>query len=226
MRLFFLLLLVNNLLLAQSNFDKGLKFLEQKKYVQAKPFLELAYKENPRNYEAIDKLGEVAFHTQNWDEAIYYGKKLVVAFPKNADYWFKYGGALGMKAKNCNKFKALGMIDDVKEAFETSAKLDAKHINTRWALVMLYIELPGIIGGSEEKAQKYANELMNLSKVDGYLSKGYIDIYFKRYAQAEVHYKKAHEIGHSKTTFEKLYDLYSNKMKNKAKAEDLKNDFY
>lgn len=226
MRLFFLLVFVSNVLSAQSNFEKGVKYLEQKKYVQAKPYFELAYRENPKNYYAIDKLGEVAFHTQNWDEAIQYGKKLVVAFPKNADYWFKYGGALGMKAKNCNKFKALGMIDDVKEAFETSAKLDAKHINTRWALVMLYIELPGIIGGSEEKAQKYANELMNLSKVDGYLAKGYIDVYFKRYAQAEAHYKKAHEIGHSKTTYEKLYDLYANKIKNKAKAEDLKNDFY
>lgn len=166
-----LLLLFSTLIFAQSNFDKGLKLLDQKKYAQAKPFFELAYQENPKNYEVIDKLGEVAFHTKNWDEAIHYGKKLIVNFPKNADYWFKYGGALGMKAKSVNKFKALGMIDDIKEAFETSAKLDAKHINSRWALVMLYVELPGIIGGSEAKAQKYASELMNLSKVDGYLAK-------------------------------------------------------
>lgn len=210
---------------SQSNFDKGMKLIEQNKYAQAKPFFELAYKENPKNVDAIDKLGEVAFHTQNWDDAIKYGKKLVVSFPKNADYWFKYGGALGMKAKSVNKFRALGMIDDIKEAFETSAKLDSKHINARWALVMLYIELPGIIGGSETKAQKYANELMNLSKVDGYLAKGYIDVYFKRYENAELNYKKAHEIGHSKTTFEKLYDLYLNKLKIASKAQELKINF-
>lgn len=210
---------------SQSSFDKGVKLIEQSKYFQAKPFFELAYKENPKNVDAIDKLGEVAFHTQNWDDAIKYGNKLIAMFPKNADYWFKYGGALGMKAKSVNKFKALGMIDDVKDAFETSAKLDAKHINTRWALVMFYIELPGIVGGSEAKAQKYANELMNLSKVDGYLAKGYIDVYFKRYDNAELNYKKAHEIGHSKTTFDKLYDLYLNKLKNKTKAEELKAKF-
>jgi hypothetical protein len=40
------------------------------------------------------------------------------------------------------------------------------------------------------------------------LAKGYIDEYFSRYAKAESNYKKAHEIGNSKTTFQKLYDLY------------------
>jgi hypothetical protein len=30
----------------------------------------------------------------------------------------KYGGALGMKALEVNKFKALGMIDEIKESFE------------------------------------------------------------------------------------------------------------
>lgn len=130
-----------------------------------------------------------------------------------------------MKAKSVNKFKALGMIDDVKEAFETAAILDKKHIDTRWALVMLYIELPGIVGGSEIKAQGYADELLKLSTVDGYLAKGYIDVYFKRYAKAEIHLKKAHEIGRSKTTYEKLYDLYLNKLKNTEKAQKLKADF-
>lgn len=210
---------------SQSSFEKGQILLEQKKYLLAKPLFENLLKENPKDYKVIDCLGEIAYHTQNWDEAIKYASKLKTTFPKNADYWFKYGGALGMKAKNSNKFKALGMIDDIKEAFETSARLDAKHINVRWALVMLYIELPGIIGGSESKAQKYAGELMNLSKVDGYLAKGYIDVYFERYLQAEVNYKKAHEIGHSKTTFEKLYDLYLNKLKNKEKAQKIKNEY-
>ena len=36
--------------------------------------------------------------------------KLKVSYPKVAKYWYKYGGTLGMKAKESNKFKALGMI--------------------------------------------------------------------------------------------------------------------
>jgi len=130
-----------------------------------------------------------------------------------------------MKAKSVNKIKALGMIDDVENAFLTAAKLDTKHIESRWALVILYIELPGIVGGSESKAIKYSNELMELSKVDGYLSKGYIDEYFDRYKKAEANYIKAHEIGNSKTTFQKLYNLYLNKIKDKTKAIKLKEQF-
>jgi tetratricopeptide (TPR) repeat protein len=210
---------------AQTNFEKGQKMMEQKKYLAAKPFLESAIKENRKEYKAIDYLGEIAIYSQNWDEAIACGKMLVDAFPKNADYWYKYGGAMGLKAKTVNKFKALGMIDDIEKAFLTAVKLDSKHIETRWALVIFYIELPAIVGGSETKAQKYANELISISKVDGYLAKGYIDIYFKRYQDAENFFRKSYEIGHSKTTFNKLYDLYLNKLKDKQKAQKLKEEF-
>ncbi|MFC4817470.1 tetratricopeptide repeat protein [Flavobacterium sp. GCM10023249] len=219
------LVLFSQIIVAQTNFEKAEKLFQQKQFDQAKPLLENEYKNKPNDAKVVEYLGDIAGHQKQWDNALFYYTKLRDKNPKSANYQFKYGGALGMKAKNSNKFKALGMIDDVKEAFETAAKLDSKHIECRWALVVLYIELPGIIGGSESKAQKYANELLTLSKVDGYLAKGYIDVYFKRFDKAEVNYKKAHEIGHSKITFEKLYDLYLNKLKNKEKAQKLKTDF-
>ena len=222
---YFIIAITANSLWAQSNFDKAEKLFQQKQFAQAKPLFEQELKARPADLKATEYLGDIAGHQKRWDDALFYYQKLKEKQPKVADYQFKYGAALGMKAKNSSKFKAVGMIDDVKEAFETAAKLDSKHIPSRWALVVLYIELPGIIGGSETKAQKYSNELLVLSKVDGYLSKGYIDTYFKRYSQAEKHYKKAHEIGHSKITYEKLYDLYLNKMKNKEKAQQLKTDY-
>lgn len=225
MKYFWIVLLFPVFLWSQSNFDKGVKAFEEKKYSIAQQFFESYQKDHPTDFKTKEYLGDIAGHQKKWDEALSYYKKLKLQFPKSANYHYKFGGALGMKAKSVNKFKALGMIDDVKEAFETAAILDKKHIDTRWALVMLYIELPGIVGGSEIKAQGYADELLKLSTVDGYLAKGYIDVYFKRYAKAEIHLKKAHEIGRSKTTYEKLYDLYLNKLKNTEKAQKLKADF-
>ena len=224
-KIHWIVVLFSTSLFSQPNFEKGEKLLLQKKYSEAKNYFQELLKSHPNHAKTIEHLGDIAGHQKDWDAAITNYKKLKVSYPKNANYWYKYGGALGMKAKESNKFKALGMIDEVEESFLTAAKLDVKHIDTRWALVMLYIELPGIVGGSEKKAQKYADELMLLSKVDGYLAKGYIDVYFKRYAKAEIQYKKAHEIGNSKTTFEKLYDLYLNKLKDKAKANKLKEQF-
>ncbi len=211
--------------MAESDFEKAEQLYKQEKYEQAKMLFEVYLKSNPKNYKTIEYLGDIAGHQEQWDEAIKQYKVLKIQFPKIATYWYKYGGALGMKAKSVNKFKALGMIDEIETSFLTASKLDAKHIDSRWAMVMLYIELPGIIGGSEKKALKYSNELMELSKVDGYLSKGYIDEYFNRYKKAEINYIKAHEIGNSKTTFQKLYYLYLNKLKDKTKAIKLKQQF-
>jgi tetratricopeptide (TPR) repeat protein len=221
----FIILLITFNMMAETDFDKAEKLYKQEKFDQAKVLFESYLKSNPNSYKTVEYLGDIAGHQKKWDEAIKHYKILKLQFPKTANYFYKFGGALGMKAKSVNKFKALAMIDEIETSFLTAARLDAKHLESRWALVMLYIELPGIVGGSEKKAIKYADELMELSKVDGYLAKGYIDEYFKRYKKAEVYYLKAHEIGNSKTTFQKLYNLYLNKLKDKTKASKLKQQF-
>lgn len=192
---------------------------------EAKQMFQDYLKSHPNHSKSIEYIGDIAGNQKQWNEAIEYYQKLKISFPKNANYWYKYGGALGMKAKESNKFKALGMIDEIEESFLMAAKLESKHVETRFALVMLYLELPGIIGGSEKKAQKYADELMRISSVQGFLAQGYIDAYFKRFVKAELNYKKAFEIEPSKITFEKLYDLYLNKLKDKSKATKLKDQF-
>jgi tetratricopeptide (TPR) repeat protein len=130
-----------------------------------------------------------------------------------------------MKAKDSNKFAALGMISNVKAAFEKAIILNPKHLEARWALIELYLQLPGIVGGSERKALHYANELSRLSTIDGYLSKGHIAEYFERYLEAEKHYKKAVEIGKSKKSYQILANLYKNKMRQPEKAKSVLEDF-
>jgi len=207
---------------SQSNFEKAEKLFEAGKYEQAQIAFETLLKANPSDLKTIEYLGDIAGKYKSWDKAIVYYKKLKDLKPSQADYFYKYGGALGMKAKETNKFKALGMIDEVKASFFKAVSLNPKHIEARWALIELYIQLPGIVGGSESKAIKYSNELSQLSAVDGYLSRGHIEEYFKRYESAEKQYKKAFELTKSKTAYQKLYNLYLYKMKNAEKAKQLK----
>lgn len=225
MKYFICLFFISLNLFSQSNFEKGEKLFAQKKFKEAKVSFHNYLEEHSSDVKTLEYLGDIAGHNKDWDEAIKCYEKIKKLNPQNANYHYKYGGALGMKAKESNKFEALGMIDDVENSFLTAVKLDKTHIDSRWALVMFYIEIPAIIGGSEKKAQVYANELMQLSKVDGYLSKGYIDVYFKRYKNAEINYKNAHIVGNSQTTFDKLYDLYLNKLIDKVKAQKIKTEF-
>ena len=212
---FFLLLPM--IIWSQSDYGKAEKLFEAGKYDQAKPVFESFLKENPSHLKTIEYLGDIAGHTQSWDKAIGYYKKLKQLKPNEANYYYKYGGVLGMKAKESNKLVALGMIGEVKESFEKAIELNPKHIEARWALVMIYIQLPGIVGGSETKAIKYSNELLKLSPVDGYLSRGQIDEHFKRYAAAEQQYKKAIAAGSTKTGGQMLDNLYKNKMNKSVK---------
>ena len=100
------------------------------------------------------------------------------------------------------------MIGDIKSSFLRAAKLDLKHIDTRWALVEFYVQLPGIFGGSIKKSLKYADQLQQLSLVDGYLAKGYIYEYDDEPQLAEMYFKKAIKVGGSITCYDKLSSLY------------------
>lgn len=224
-KLQFLFLLMPILIWSQSNFEKGEKLFHAKKFSEAQAVFEEILKSKPSDVKSIEYLGDIASHNKNWKESVEYYKKLKELKPTEANYFFKYGGALGMRASEVNKFKALGMADEVKESFERAIKLNPKHIQARWGLVEYYLNLPGIFGGSESKAILYSNELLQLSLVDGYLSRGKIEEYFKRYSAAEKYYIKANEIGKSKTTFQKLYNLYLNKLKDPKKAQELKRKF-
>ncbi|WP_121312837.1 MULTISPECIES: tetratricopeptide repeat protein [unclassified Flavobacterium] len=217
--IFKIILLLPLTIFSQTDFEKAEKLVIQGKPALAKPIFENVLKESPNNIKVLEYLGDIEGANKAWTKAMSYYDKLRKLKPNEANYHYKYGGCLGMKAKESNKFKALGMIDEIKASFEKAILLNPNHIEARWALIELYLELPGIVGGSEKKAHKYSDELFKISPVDGYLSKGRIAEYFNRYKEAEKNYKKAIEIGGSKTSYQKLANLYKNKMNQPEKAK-------
>jgi tetratricopeptide (TPR) repeat protein len=204
---------------SQSDFSNAEKLFRQGNYEQSQTAFENFLKDNPNNLKTIEYLGDLRGISKDWPAAMAYYQKLKKLKPSEADYYYKYGGALGMLAEESNKFYALGMIGDIRESFEKAIQLDPKHIEARWALIEFYLQLPGIVGGSEHKATNYANELLAISPIDGWLAKGRISEYFDQFAKAEAYYKKAVEVGGSKTSYQKLADLYKNKMNQPEKAK-------
>lgn len=151
---------------------------------------------NIDNEKEIELLGDVYGYQKKWNESKIQYKKLIEMNPDNANYQFKYGGVLGMLALE-NKIKGLVLVDDIKEAFTKVAELDPSHVEARWALLELYIQLPGILGGSFNKAEKYADELGGILKIEGLLAKGYIADYRGEDDETEIHFKNALELIHT-----------------------------
>ncbi len=217
MRNFLYLLIIPVLGFSQTTLNEVDSLFKEKQYLKAEGVISNYLNESPNDLKAIELLGDTYGYQKKWDEAITTYKKLVDINPNSANYQYKYGGVLGMKALAVNKIQALGMIGDIKQAFTKAAELDPKHINTRWALVEFYMQLPGIFGGSKSKSLQYANELQNLSKVDGYLAKGYIYEYDNEPELAEKYYKMAITQGGSLFCYDKLTTFYE-KQKQPEKA--------
>lgn len=195
---------------SQSNLENAEAYIDTKQYSKAEDILTKYIEKQPNSLKALEFLADAYAYQKKWDKAIAIYKRLVETDQNNANYHYKYGGAMGMKALIVNKFKAISIVGDAKTHFLRAAALDSEHIDVRWALVELYMQLPGIIGGSKSKALEYADEMEQLSKVDGYLAKGYIHEFDDEPEQAEAFYKKALSIGGSVTCFDKLTNFYEN----------------
>jgi tetratricopeptide (TPR) repeat protein len=215
---YLILLLIPLFSFSQTNFEKAVKLFNQEKYALAKPLFENELKDSPNHLKIIEHLGDISIHLNNLDKAISYYRMLIKLKPDEANFYYKYGGALGLKSQAGGKWVAIRLIGDMKDSFEKAISLKSNHLEARWALIEYYLQVPGLFGGSEKKAQNYANQLMKFSTVDGYLARGKIDEYFERYKSAEINYLRAIQIGGPKTTYDRLTALYKVKLLQSEKA--------
>lgn len=210
MKKLFLLFLFPITLNAQVDLDSVMMLVNQKAYATAEVQLHQILKNNETSERIQELMADVLAYQKKWDEAAEIYFSLVERNPNSANLHYKYGGVMALKALEVNKLRAVLMLNDIKFSFLKAAQLDRNHIDVRWALIELYIQLPGIVGGSYDKALLYADELENISKVDGFLSKGYVYECSNRPTKAEYYYKKAIEKGGSVVCYSKLYSFYEN----------------
>jgi len=90
----------------QTDFQKGEVLFKQEKFIQARPIFENHLKQYPKDKQTLEYMGDIAGHSKDWDKAILYYEALVKEEPSNANYHYKYGGVLGMKALSINKLLA------------------------------------------------------------------------------------------------------------------------
>lgn len=182
---------------AQESIVLGEKLLNQGNIQQAKKI----FLNHPNDLKSIEYLGDIESFEKNWDKAIEYYEELEDRNPNSAAYNFKLGGALGIKAIEGSKFQAALLLGDIKTHLKKAASLDPNHAEVRRALVQLYMELPGIIGGSRTIAESYASDLDRINEIDAALADAYIykiaeykDLAFKKYESALLTAKRKPEL--------------------------------
>ena|SRR5690625_3453157 len=202
---------------SQTDKERAVTLFQLKEFDAAKTFFESHLNSFPQDWEAIEYMGDIAAHQHNWEDAVAIYEELTVRFPQNANYHYKLGGSMAMKATQ-NRWYALTHYKSIETQFKTALSLDNSHIDVHWALIEYYLQLPVILGGTQEKAEFYANRLHQISPVDGYLAQGRIADYYKDVKAGETAYKKAVEVGGSEHSYQKLLAFYRKTNKH-AKAD-------
>lgn len=208
MKLSVMILFISVVNFAQTSLQKGKIAFEQDDFQEAISMLTIASENHALDTTAKDYLGQSYAQLELWDKSAQVYQNLVEEYPEDAGYHFRYGAALGFVAKNSNKFKAFTLLDDVKYHLKKAIELNPKHIEARWALLQMYLQLPVIVGGSESKSREYASQLKSISPVDAALAYGYIERELENFDLAEMHYKKAVDLGQSITTYKEMAELY------------------
>lgn len=201
---------------SQSDFEKGKISFEKRELESSKKHFMLVT-DNSENYDkAQEYIADIAVFEEEWDTAIDIYEELLEEFPEDANLNFKYGGVMGLKCLTISKFEAAFYIPDIKKYLKKAATLDENHIESRWALVQLYIQLPGVFGGSYDTANEYANQLLAIDTLNGSFAKGYVAEHRDEPENAKQYYLKAMQLKKAAVCQDELTKLPSEDIENNS----------
>jgi tetratricopeptide (TPR) repeat protein len=124
--------------------------------------LDLRLENAPQDAQAYNLLSRSYFAMQKWDRAIEAGEKAVSIAPGNSEYHMWLGRAYGEKADHSSWVTALALAKKTRAEFETAVALNGKNVDARSDLAEFYVEAPSFLGGSKEKAQAQADQVLSL----------------------------------------------------------------
>ncbi len=212
-----LCLLISSQAVGQTLIDRSIKLFDEGRRAEAGRLFRQSVKEDPKNDTAYYYLG-VLETNNDYEQAVGYLKAAIALKPANAKYHVMLGNAYGMKAGRASIFSKFGAAKNCLKEFEMASSLDPKYIDARRGLIEYYLQAPGIMGGSIDKAIAQSDTIMMLDPYAGYLTKASIFEYQKEKKKTEESYLRAIEIAPEKTqAYRSLWWSYvSNKEESKA----------
>jgi tetratricopeptide (TPR) repeat protein len=169
----------------QAKIEQAKALFEQRKYDQVKKMLTPIGEKDADFAAAQYYLGRVAFEEKEYDDAQDFFEEAVDANNKVADYHNWLGNTYGTIAQKSNMIKQGVLAPKMKKAWENTIALDAKNISARTSLIQYYLQAPGFMGGSIDKAKEVASQLTKLKPAEGHHQLGKILLWEKKPAEAE-----------------------------------------
>ncbi|HKG90750.1 MAG TPA: tetratricopeptide repeat protein [Gemmatimonadaceae bacterium] len=153
-----------------TGFDRGVRAFEARQYTAARSELLPFAKSNPRHAGAAYYLGRAFYADTSWDDATKWLEKAVELEPQSSQYHLWLGNAYGAQAQRANKLRQGFVAKKVKNEFERAAALDPNNLDAREGLMQFYLQAPGFMGGSVDKAKAEVAEIARRSPYRGHFA--------------------------------------------------------
>lgn len=141
---------------AAQSVDEGVALFNARKFGEARAAL-LPFGE--RDAVAAFHLGRLLMEENDEGRAAEWFEKAVKLDAKNAVYYDWLGRSYGRQAQRASKLKVLSLARKTRNAWETALALDPNNLDVRDNLIAYYLQAPGFVGGSKEKARQMVTEI-------------------------------------------------------------------
>ncbi len=176
-------------LAAQGTHAEGVRLFDGRQYAAARTYFERALSANASDGEAAMYLGRLSMIDGRDEQAAKYFERAVAAAPDNSEYRMWLGRAYGRQAQRAGALSKFGLAKKTRAAMEKAVELDGNNVEAREDLMQYYMQAPGIVGGSMDKAFQQAEEIRKRDGVRGALALGALYERQKRWADAERTYQ-------------------------------------
>jgi tetratricopeptide (TPR) repeat protein len=150
--------------------DSADVLMKQKHWKRVRAIAQEKLKASPNDPEANYLMSRVLMAWNDTSSALTYAEKAVKLAPQNAEHHWALAEAVGNEAERANLFRQIGLARRFRSEVETVLKLNPKHIEANFGMMIYYFKAPGIVGGDKKKAYAQAEEIGKIDRAKGYMA--------------------------------------------------------
>ena len=171
--------------------EDGVRLFREGRYEDARAALTPAATAKPPDSTAVFSLGRIALARDDGKEAARWFEQAVALDGQSSAAHMWLGRAYGTQAQKAGKLSQIGLAHKTRSEFERAVALDTNNLEARDGLISYFLQAPGFMGGSVEKAKEQAAEIQKRDAFRGTFANARIAEDQKDHAGAERAYRSA-----------------------------------
>ncbi len=153
--------------------------IKAKKYAEAERLVATRLATDANNADALVAKVDLILvdaKASRLDEGVKLAEQCITSNPKNSECHEALGNVLGIKAEKGGVMSGIGSLGKIRDAFKKAIELDPKNFTAANSLMTFYLEVPGLMGGSNSKAKDVITEMQKLSPAAAALLQAKFDL--------------------------------------------------